>query len=64
MKNDMDNYKNWSPPNNRYNKMHNSDDTNKNKFPLYFNNYNKNKYSQNKPYKVNYKKYDNIELII
>ena len=41
--------------------MLNSDDTNKNKFPFYFNNDNKNKYSQNKPYQVNNKKYDNIE---
>ena len=41
--------------------MLNSDDTNKNKFPFYFNNDNKNKYNQNKPYQVNNKKYNNIE---
>ena len=61
MNNYMDNYKNWSPPNNGYNKNLNSEVTDKDKFPLNFNNYNKNKYSRNRPNEMSNKRYDYIE---
>ena len=57
MEDDIDNYRKWSPLNNDYFKMFNSDYTYKNIFPLPFQNKNK----LNKSLRLNNSRYDNIE---
>ena len=59
MEDDIDNYRKWSPLDNDFYKRFNSDNSYKNIFPLQFNN--QNKYNQNRLYKTDNTRYDNIE---